>query len=293
MRPLMVETSGNAGQLQTYKNLEIMTNEVKLTAEELEMIQKKRDQENGLKRMRFEASKAKAEKLAAQYKAAKTVKKKATEEYFEALNKAEPGSWFLDPQKTVEESFSYTNMEGQTEKIIIKLSSNNIAHARYGNVYVKVLKHITYSASSFYGTNQGYKMYIHGIGYDQENRPLKSAKTVIKKVNAYFANIAAEKARKEKNQTAHAIFTHLMVDRYPTATVTGYTDNVRISGPGQRYQSREENRTKIVFPNGFGVIFRVYSDGSCGRVSNIIPKMSDGEILEVFENIKGISQISK
>ena len=85
---------------------------------------------------------------------------------------------------------------------------------------IEVKEHRTYGNSAWSSvTNHGYKMFIDGLGYEHQNRPYKSSKSIIKKIKELLAirKTAEERGRQKLDTMSEAI--ELLQERYPEAEI--------------------------------------------------------------------------
>ena len=139
---------------------------------------------------------------------------------------------------------------------------------------IQVQEHITYASKwSSRGTSQGYKMYVYGPGLESNNR----AYTRTSKVNEIIKDAidAADAAKKAEEAKKNAVAT--TVDRfkaeYPDADVT--TDKGWDRGYSRSYVGTTYDMVRIKFANGCSIAYKVYGDGSLGRVSFNLPGTKD------------------
>lgn len=266
-----------------------MTKTLELTPAELEMVALKREQEALAKK---EAEAKKALELEREIKAKKdsiAANKKKDQEQIAAARK-----YFLDfdttqysldiktCKETAQVMGDYINKENGFDRHILwsevyDRQSAIISHK--DGQKVRVDEQIVYSSSwRSRGESKGYKMYISGPGieYKQEQQALSRVKSVMEKIKAANESIEYTKKKEENKRNALQVTVDRFKAEYPEAEVTTDYGYDKGYGSARNYSSGERYdivRTK--FANGAQISYRVYADGSLGRISFNLPAAKD------------------
>ena len=267
-----------------------MTNTVDLTPAELEMIKVKREQE-ALAKKEAEAKKAIQLEKDIKDKEAYIVKKiaidnaqvQATQDFCTELG----GVYKVEVAVRNEEvkiTGDYINpadpqacgyeREILWSKTFVRQTAQIVRANSTFPYRIQVQEQITYSSKwSTRGTSQGYKMYVYGPGLESNNRAYTRASKVNEIIKA--AIDAADEAKKAAEAKKNAVAT--TVDRfkaeYPDADVT--TDRGWERGYSRNSVGTTYDMVRIKFANGCSIAYRVYGDGSLGRVSFNLPGSKD------------------
>jgi hypothetical protein len=150
------------------------------------------------------------------------------------------------------------------------------AHITNGSYTVTVAEQLVYSSKwSTRSTSKGYKMYVSGPGIDwkDSNRALSRVAKVKEKIKIASDSIKAEEDLKNRQKNALQATVDKFQAEYPDAEVT--TDKGWDKSYGKRYEGVIYDMVRIKFVNGASIAYRVYADGSLGRVSFNLPGAKD------------------
>ena len=254
--------------------------ELKLTPEELALIEAKRQAE--AEKIESE-KKAAIEKMTKEFNHARQIyiqRHKATIDFYQK-------GFETHPDYRLEEKDIEIKSEAKVGDKVVETLRETMKKAaivyKDDNVRIFVKPWVTYGDSVWSrGVNKGYHMYIHGIGYNQETKPLKNPKTVIKKIKDHFQDKIDKAEMAKAKESAVKNFALKQKKAFPEAEVTTYKEWVR--DHFGRNQGHQEDRVRVVFPNGVRVQYRVWSDSSYSRVSLEFPVVKD--------DLKFVSQLS-
>ena len=151
------------------------------------------------------------------------------------------------------------------------------ASIKRGSYTIKVLEQITYSSKwSSRGTSQGYKMYVSGPGIEwkQERRAYSRTTKVNEIIKAAIDKIDSERKLAESKKNSVQATVDRFTAEYPDAEVT--TDKGWENSYGsKRYNGTYYDMVRVKFVNGAQIAYKVYPDGSLGRVSFNLPGYKD------------------
>jgi len=270
---------------------------LKLTEEEVALIEAKRVQDEAKAKeeeARLEVKKNETIVKAAKYHQQKLdeciAQNKATETYFADLEQEDKGTFILvkDPFSVETKASDYINHEDVVwktfEDVMVRM---RVAHKSDSKIRVYVKKHITYPGSSFYGHSKdnGYKMVICGIGYDQANKYYKKAATVVERIDSYIAAEARkiEHAAKKKSLLQQGV--DILTASYPEAFVS--TERA-----GRRDSSNkwiEWDQIVVTFPNGIKfnlTVSEIESAVVFGKAGILFPSgMKIESVMDVLKNV--------
>jgi hypothetical protein len=260
-----------------------MTNTVELTPAELEMIKVKREQEALAKK---EAEAKQAIQLEKDIKEREAyiakVQKQDAEQVAAAKEFAnELGGMYKlvisDAENTVQVMGDYINRENGFDRHILwsKTFTRQTARITRSQWWISVEEHITYSSKwSTRGTSQGYKMQLHGPEMGSNNRHYTRTAKVNELIKDAIDTIAARKKHEDAKKNALETTVDRFKAEYPDAEVT--TDKGWESAYGKRsYNGVTYDMVRIKFANGCSIAYRVWADGSLGRVSFNLPGAKD------------------
>jgi hypothetical protein len=174
-------------------------------------------------------------------------------------------------------------VKGDLVKAHIKFLSDNV------NLKIYVSEHYT-SNSSWHQSNKGYMMFTSGISYSADRKPIKSAKTIISKIEDHYDTIvsATNEADKIKNMFRDAKWS----ETYPGATVVKETIYIgKWRGRNyDKYHSHCEG-VKVTLANGIAIVLRPYASGewsiqSVKYPTPTTPTGSSKEVMEALNNMK-------
>lgn len=253
--------------------------ELQLTPAELEMITIKREQEELAKKeqqlkkqLELQTEIAAAEKDiasliaedGAQIAAAKAFGPKLPGWNFEI--KTRPA------QKMVKDSWD------DAYPIWSKTFERRTALYTYKTFSIEVSKHIVYSSSwRARGEDKGYKMSLLGpdVDYAYRSKMLINPATIIKKVEEIeSAKKAKEEAKLKQLNAVETTMAKLKSD-YPDATIVQGTGSTSYQSGYNKRSWEEFPKVTITLANGVKVEYRIYSDGSLGRLGITFPNQKD------------------
>jgi len=154
---------------------------------------------------------------------------------------------------------------------------------------INVTEHYT-SNSSWHQSNKGYMMFTSGVSYNADRKAIKSAKTIIGKIEDHYDTIvsATNEADKIKNMFRDAKWS----ETYPGATVVKETIYMgKWRGRNyDRYHSHCEG-VKVTLANGIEIVLRPYASGewsiqSVKYPTPTTPTGSSKEVMEALNNMK-------
>jgi hypothetical protein len=259
-------------------------NEIELSPAELEMIKVKREQEI-LAKKELDAKKAiqlekdiklTEERIAAHRKKDESQINEATK-YLHELLKHDPGyksniQVTTDTEKIYGEYLESTT-KYEREILWSKEYERKNMCITYMGYKVTIYEHIAYGNGwKSRGTNKGYKMNISGPSMDftQERRAYTRASKVHEVITNTIKSIESKKQLEEKKKDILTSTCEKIKELYPDATVTtGYDyerDFNRYKNSGARYDT-----ITVLFTNKVQVTYKLYTDGSLGRMSTYLP----------------------
>jgi len=262
--------------------------DIVLTPAELEMIALKRkqfeleQQEKALKQ-KAQLEKDIADKLAYIHKRmlVDQAQVKAAQDYCKELG-AGYTVVITGSTETVKITGDYTNPVDPSsngyERVVLWSESfkRETAHITNGSYTVTVAEQLVYGSKwSTRSTSNGYKMYVSGPGIDwkDSNRALSRVAKVKEKIKIASDSIKAEEDLKNRQKNALQATVDKFQAEYPDAEVTtdkGWEKGSARYGTGYIY-----DMVRIKFVNGVSIAYRVYADGSLGRVSFNLPGAKD------------------
>lgn len=262
--------------------------DIVLTPAELEMIALKRkqfeleQQEKALKQ-KAQLEKDIADKLAYIHKRTLVdqAQVKAAQDYCKELG-AGYTVVITGSTETVKITGDYTNPVDPSsngyERVVLWSESfkRETAHITNGSYTVTVAEQLVYGSKwSTRSTSNGYKMYVSGPGIDwkDSNRALSRVAKVKEKIKIASDSIKAEEDLKNRQKNALQTTVDKFQAEYPDAEVT--TDKGWDKSYGKRYEGVIYDMVRIKFVNGVSIAYRVYADGSLGRVSFNLPGAKD------------------
>lgn len=260
--------------------------EIKLTKEELDIIYAKRKEQ----KERYEAIKEKetARVLnlrSSEHKKSDRLYNAALEFYNDGFN--DHPDWSFTETSHIKDY--HINIEGRVvESFTAEFKTALITH-KNPKYKVQVRDHIVYGSGFMArGNNRGMKMFLIGVGYDLENRPMKSVKNVIKKVEESIA-LAQEKIEEVKaKKNAIEGFMNKQKELFPEAEITSDKEWV-YSNKFRKGEAREEDRVYVKFQNGVTVTFRVWSDSSYSRVKVTYPTVKKENEIEFLNQLSKLN----
>jgi hypothetical protein len=154
---------------------------------------------------------------------------------------------------------------------------------------INVMEHYT-SNSSWHSSNKGYMMFTVGVSWNADRKAIKSAKTIIGKIEDHYDTIvsATNEADKIKNMFRDAKWS----ETYPGATVekeTIYMGKWR----GRNYDKYHSccDGVKVTLANGIAIVLRPYASGewsiqSVKYPTPTTPTGSSKEVMEALDKMK-------
>jgi len=262
--------------------------DIVLTPAELEMIALKRkqfeleQQEKALKQ-KAQLEKDIADKLAYIHKRTLVdqAQVKAAQDYCKELG-AGYTVVITGSTETVRIDGDYTNPVDPSsngyERVVLWSESfkREAAHITNGSYTVTVAEQVVYGSKwSTRSTSKGYKMYVSGPGIDwkDSNRALSRVTKVKEKIKIASDSIKAEEDLKNRQKNALQATVDKFKAEYPDAEVT--TDKGWERGSARYGTGYVYDMVRIKFVNGVSIAYRVYADGSLGRVSFNLPGAKD------------------
>jgi len=266
-----------------------MTKTLELTPAELEMVALKREQEALAKKEAELKKQAQMEKeiVDRQVAIAKNVAQcnrqvKAVKDFAAELGKGyEVAITVIEEEAKV--TGDYITPEdpkgcGYEREVLWSQKYNKeTARIKYGNYTICVDEQFVYGSKwSYRATSKGYKMYVSGPGIDwkEERRALGRISTVKEKIKTAMEKIQAEENYKNAQKNSLEKTVDKFKAEYPDAEVT--TDKGYDRGYGKRYsEGVTYDMVRVKFANGCSIAYRVYADGSLGRISFNLPAAKD------------------
>lgn len=154
---------------------------------------------------------------------------------------------------------------------------------------INVMEHYT-SNSSWHSSNKGYMMFTVGVSWNADRKAIKSAKTIIGKIEDHYDTkvSATSEADKIKNMFRDAKWS----ETYPGATVekeTIYMGKWR----GRNYDKYHSScdGVKVTLANGIAIVLRPYASGewsiqSVKYPTPTTPTGSSKEVMEALDKMK-------
>jgi len=154
---------------------------------------------------------------------------------------------------------------------------------------INVTEHYT-SNSSWHQSNKGYMMFTSGVSWNADRKAIKSAKTIIGKIEDHYDTMvsATNEADKIKNMFRDAKWS----ETYPGATVVKETIYMgKWRGRNyDKYHSHCEG-VKVTLANGIEIVLRPYASGewsiqSVKYPTPTTPTGSSKEVMEALDKMK-------
>lgn len=164
---------------------------------------------------------------------------------------------------------------------------NSINNTNYA---VSIREHMSYSG--YRTTNQGYKMYISGPGieYNTSNRAYKTPSKVHEIITETIESINRKTRMEEKKKSVLVDTVTKMKELYPNAKITEGYDYERVHRGNNSIGERYDTIT-INFTNGINIKYRVYSDGSLGRLHVGVNTGDEWSLMEILNKIPNINPV--
>ena len=217
-----------------------------------------------------------------------------TEAYFKQIQKASTKFTIKYDSKELDLSpMSYSSNYEDRENIVeVKgdITSASIVFNDDPKVCINVREHFT-STNSWRSRSQGYKMYTNGLGYKQDNKAYKNAKTIIQQIQDHYDTKIS--AKNEADVIASMIKDTDWDAVYPGAKVheeTIYVGKWR----GRNYDKYHSHHRGICLTlvNGITIVMRPYAYDQSWSIQSIkyptptTPTGSTKEILGALNNMK-------
>jgi hypothetical protein len=161
----------------------------------------------------------------------------------------------------------------------------------------KVIKEIEYTTTKAHielgkykitiSQDSGYKMYLTGPHIPYNNRGLKVSKTVNDKINSALESIKRDIEAKAKKLNAVDTCYNTLSESYPKATIEKGTEWMR-NAWSNKGSGENIDTIKIKLENGITVKYRIYMDGTMGRLETTFPTKSSLEVLEALNKCEFI-----
>jgi hypoxanthine-guanine phosphoribosyltransferase len=266
-----------------------MTKTLELTPAELEMVALKREQEALAKKEAELKKQAQMEKeiVDRQVAIAKNVAQcnrqvKAVKDFAAELGKGYEVAItvFEEEAKVTGDYITPEDPKGcgyEREVLWSQKYNKETARIKHGNYTITVDEQFVYGSKwSYRATSKGYKMYVSGPGIDwkEERRALGRISTVKEKIKTAMEKIQAEENYKNAQKNSLEKTVDKFKAEYPDAEVT--TEKGYDRGYGKRYsEGVTYDMVRVKFANGCSIAYRVYADGSLGRISFNLPAAKD------------------
>jgi hypothetical protein len=250
--------------------------ELQLTPAELEMITIKREQEELAKKeqqlkkqLELQSEIAAAEKAIASLIAEDDKQIAAAKAFGPKL----PG-WNLEI-RTRPSGKMVKNSWEDADPIWSKTFERRTALYTYKTFSIEVSKHIVYDKWSR-GEDKGYKMSLLGpdVDYTYRSKMLINPATIIKKVEEIESAKKAKEEAKAKQLSAVESTIAKLKATYNDATIVEGTSGA-YSNPYSRKDWINYPIVTVTLANGVKVVYRIYSDGSLGRLEITFPNQKD------------------
>ena len=155
----------------------------------------------------------------------------------------------------------------------------------------KVIKEIEYTTTKAHielgkykinvAQDGGYKMFLTGPHIPYTNRGLKVSKTVNDKIKSALESIQREIETKAKKLNAVDTCYNTLSELYPNATIEKGTEWMRNTW-SKNISGENIDTIKIKLENGITIKYRIYVDGTMGRLETTFPTKSSLEVLEAL-----------
>ena len=243
-----------------------MTQDIQLTAAELEMVKLKREQDELKKREDELREQARLEKeIAAKLKSIERDQLEASllltavRTCFKEIAAINPQAELIQTNsQRVAKIQDYLGNSKYQDRWKREYSIPG-AYIKIGYYDVVVTKH-----------NGSYKMYISGpeIDYRTSSRGYTRAKKVVEVINTTISDIRYREEQNQKKLNAVESTVAKMKSLYPGASISSGKDHISYGGGYRRATKYETiDIVTIVFKNGIQIVYRVYTDGSLARRS--------------------------
>lgn len=270
-----------------------MTQQIALTAAEVELINSQRAAAAALEAEKAAAAEVEfsKKKVAAQSRVSNACKKEedrlvATENFAKEL-----GSGYTVKTETRTMSEVVKKYDNNFNVIESQEITGTCPYSEivYNSYTINVAEHISYSGSGWNSrtVNHGFKMYVKGPGIDYKTaqRPYKNPKTVAKIIKDAIEAEQAKVVHAQKQKSAIEEVVAELTAQYPTAEITAkqdyYTTNY-----GNKPKYIDYNAVVINFENGISVKYRVYADKGMTRMGIEFPHAEAMDVIKALNSIK-------
>jgi hypothetical protein len=269
-----------------------MTQVLELTPAELEIIKINREKEALAQAEKQAKNKAQIERGIVDCKAeiAKIIKAQdeqiaAATEYHKQLGKG----WQLNIGENQFEKvvFDYGNKDENGAYKVAHRETHTKKEASIvnGGFTVRVKVQVVYNSKwDTRGTNNGWKMYLTGLGldYKYENKAITKADTINKKIKEVRDEREAQTNATKKQVSVVEATVAKMQALYPGAEVVAIKEWRKEPYEKQGY---EIDAVKIKMANGISSKWKVYPDGSLGRLEINFNTATSWETMDIINNI--------
>jgi hypothetical protein len=154
---------------------------------------------------------------------------------------------------------------------------------------INVMEHYT-SNSSWHQSNKGYMMFTDGVSYNADRKAIKSASTIIKKIEEHYTTtvLAANDADKIKSMIKDTDWNAI----YPGSTAENETIWIgKWRGRSYDKYNSHVHGVKVTMANGIAIVLRPYASGKWSIQSVVYPTPttptgSTEEVLQALNNMK-------
>jgi hypothetical protein len=220
----------------------------------------------------------------------------AAEKYFKEIQAKSKKFEIVYETKTIDSSpldYEAERLEDGNRPVIAEVKGTLVwAYIKFiddAKLKINVTEHYT-SNSNWHKSNKGYMMFTAGISWNADRKAIKSAKTIIGKIEDHYDTIvsATSEADKIKNMFRDAKWS----ETYPGATVekeTIYMGKWR----GRNYDKYHSccDGVKVTLANGIAIVLRPYASGewsiqSVKYPTPTTPTGSSKEVMEALDKMK-------
>lgn len=220
----------------------------------------------------------------------------AAEKYFKEIQAKSKKFEIVYETKTIDSSpldYEAERLEDGKRPVIAEVKGTLVwAYIKFiddAKLKINVMEHYT-SNSSWHSSNKGYMMFTVGVSWNADRKAIKSAKTIIGKIEEHYDTIvsATNEADKIKNMFRDAKWS----ETYPGATVekeTIYMGKWR----GRNYDKYHSccDGVKVTLANGIAIVLRPYASGewsiqSVKYPTPTTPTGSSKEVMEALDKMK-------
>jgi hypothetical protein len=276
--------------------------EIQLTANELEMIKLQRE------KAELEAKEKELKRIADLDKQV-VEREKEIEKAIELLAKQRQAAeiYFLDLESQKRGMFKLVNKAVNISKQVIDYSKDDrvvywqkdieeieheiqVVNEKYR---IRVYEHLTYSSKwSRHATNNGFHMFLIGADYKDENRAIKSVKTMFNKIEAHIENAIDKKKIVDRAELAKHMALEALKSEFPDLNVKHENNWVRSSyvKEGGTY----ENKIVVTLENGktFKFSYRLLIINGVDVLKLDLDGWAGFDYVEVIKTVGQLKQIN-